>query len=101
MVGEKSTSPSNLWEVDYITPNLWKCGIHNPPPPKQKENLWNGIYHTLNFLKPIKLPKVSLKNQSKSQKNHKVENPIVLDFKWENLHSEYIIWYALVYIFFF
>jgi hypothetical protein len=28
-----------------------------------------------------------------------MENPIVLDSKWVNLHSEYIIWYTLVYIF--
>jgi hypothetical protein len=39
-------------------------------------------------------------NYSKSQKNHKPENSIVLDSKWVNLHNEYIIWYALVYIFF-
>jgi hypothetical protein len=38
----------------------------------------------------------SLKNHSKSQKNHKMENLILLDSTWVDLHSEYIIWYALV-----
>ena len=40
-----------------------------------------------------------MKNCSKSQKNHKIENPIVLDSKWVDLHSEHIMWYALVYFF--
>ena len=32
----------------------------------------------LNFSKPVKLPpNAVLKNHSKSQKNHKIENPIV------------------------
>ena len=44
-------------------------------------------------------PKVFLKNYSKSQKNHKMENPIVLDSKWVDLHSEHIIWYILVFFF--
>ena len=78
---KKSTSPPHLWGVNYIIPQLW-----------------NGLYHPLNFSKPVKLsPKAVLKNHSKSQKNHKMENPIVLDSKWVDLHSEYIIWYALVY----
>jgi hypothetical protein len=38
----------------------------------------------------------SLKNHSKSQKNHKIENTILLDSTWVDLHSEHIIWYALV-----
>ena len=38
----------------------------------------------------------SLKNHSKSQKNHKMKNLILLDSTWVDLHSEYIIWYALV-----
>jgi hypothetical protein len=37
-----------------------------------------------------------LKNHSKSQKNHKIENLILLDFTWVDLHSEHIISYALV-----
>ena len=80
---KNSISPPQLLGVDYITPNLW-----------------NGLYYPLNFLKSVKLPpKAFSKNHSKSQKNHKIENPIVLDSKWVDLHSEYIIWYALVYFF--
>ena len=33
----------------------------------------------------------SLKNHSKSQKNHKMENLILLDSTWVDLHSEHII----------
>ena len=38
----------------------------------------------------------SLKNHSKSQKNHKIENTILLDSTWVDIRSEYIIWYTLV-----
>ena len=77
---KKSISPPNLWGLEYITPNLW-----------------NSLYHPLNFSKPVKLPPKSvLKNHSKSQKNHKIKNSIVLDSKWVDLHNEYIIWYILV-----
>jgi hypothetical protein len=34
----------------------------------------------------------SLKNHSKSQKNRKMENLILFDSIWVDLHSEYIIW---------
>jgi hypothetical protein len=38
--------------------------------------------HPLDFLKQDKSPsKAVLKNHSKSQKNHKMENPIALDSK--------------------
>ena len=81
----KSLYHPQLCMVDYITPNIW-----------------NGLNHPLNFPKPVKLPpKAVSKNHSKSQKNHKMENPIVLDSKWVDLHSEYIIWYALVYFFYY
>jgi hypothetical protein len=40
-----------------------------------------------------------LKNHNKSQKNRKMENPIALYLEWVNLHSEHIIWYAVVHIF--
>jgi hypothetical protein len=40
-----------------------------------------------------------LKNYNKSQKNHKMKNQIVLDFKLVVLHSEHTIWNALVHIF--
>ena len=38
----------------------------------------------------------SLKNYSKLQKNHKIKNPILLDFTWVDIRIEYIIWYILV-----
>jgi hypothetical protein len=38
----------------------------------------------------------SLKNHSKSQNNHKIENPILLNSTWVDLHTEHIIWYTLV-----
>ena len=41
-----------------------------------------------------------LKNHSKSHKNHKIEILILFDSTWVNLHSTYIIWYALVQIFY-
>jgi hypothetical protein len=69
--------------LEYITPNLW-----------------NSLYHPLNFSKPVKLPLKSVsKNHSKSQKNHKMKNSIVLDSKWVDLHCEHIIWYALIHFF--
>ena len=37
-----------------------------------------------------------LKNHSKSQKNHKIENLILLDSTWVDLYSEHIIWYVLI-----
>jgi hypothetical protein len=37
-----------------------------------------------------------LKNHSKSQKNQKIKNLILLDYTWVDLHSGHIIWYALV-----
>ena len=50
-------------------------GIHNPQPMK-----WSIL--PLNFPKSVKLPtKAVLKNHSKSQKNHKIKNSIVLDSK--------------------
>jgi hypothetical protein len=47
-------------------------------------------------------PEAVLKNHSKSQKNHKMKNQIVLDFKLVVLRTEHTIWNALVlwYIFF-
>ena len=77
----------------YLTPSPIVVGLHNLQFMKQ----------SISFLDLFKtgqiIPKAVLKNHSKSQKNHKIENPIVLDSKWVDLHSEYIIWYALVYFF--
>jgi hypothetical protein len=61
-------------EKVYFTPKLW--GWNTSPPTYE-----NGFLPP-NFLKQDKsLPKTVFKNHSKSQKNHKMENPIVLDSK--------------------
>jgi hypothetical protein len=44
-------------------------------------------------------PEAVLKNHSKSYKNHKMKNQIVLDFKLVVLHSEHTIWNTLVHVF--
>jgi hypothetical protein len=44
-------------------------------------------------------PEVVLKNHNKSQKNHKMKNQIVLDFKLVVLRSEHTIWNTLVHLF--
>jgi hypothetical protein len=70
---KKSTSPPKLWGLKHITPNLWK---------------W--FFYPLNFLKRVKSPlEAILKKHNKSQKNHKMENPIVLDYKWVHLHNDH------------
>jgi hypothetical protein len=51
-----------------------RVGTHHPQPMKTD-------FYPLNFLKQNTSPKAVLKNHSKSQKNHKMENPIVLDSK--------------------
>jgi hypothetical protein len=54
----------------------------------------------MNFLKRDKPPpEAVLKNHSKSQKNHKIKNQIVLDFKLVALRGEHTIWNTLVHIF--
>ena len=37
-----------------------------------------------------------LRNHSKSQRNYKIENLILLDSTWVDLYSEHMIWYNLV-----
>jgi hypothetical protein len=60
----------------------------------------NGFFTPLNFLKQDKSPPAAvLKNHSKSQKNHKMKNQIVLDLKLVVLRSEHTIWDTLVHIF--
>jgi hypothetical protein len=54
----------------------------------------------MNLLKQDKSPTEAVfKNHSKPQKNHKMKNQIVLDFKLVVLRSEHIIWNTLVHIF--
>jgi hypothetical protein len=61
--GKKSISPPHLWGLDYITPQPMKQSISPPELCKTGQ------------ITPITV----LKNHNKSQKNHKMENPIVLD----------------------
>jgi hypothetical protein len=105
-------------EKVYLTPPSIEGGLLHVP------TMYRLLYPT-NFTKPVKLRQAvfgrwicysnislatvpfvlsfplfisveSLKNHSKSQKNHKIENIILLDSTWVDLHSEHIIWYALV-----
>ena len=73
-------------------PLTYGGGWHNPP-------TYETVSTTPELFKTgqITPPKSVLKNDSKSEKNYKMENPIVLDSEWVDLHSKYIIWYALVY----
>jgi hypothetical protein len=68
-------------------------GTHHPQPMK------------LDFLPPELsktgqiTPEAVFKNHNKSQKNHRMKNQIVLDFKLVVLRSEHTIWNTLVHIF--
>jgi hypothetical protein len=64
-VWKKSTSPPNLWGLEHITPQPMKMGF-----------LPSELSKTGQIT-----PEIVLKNHNKSQKNHKIENPIVLDSK--------------------
>jgi hypothetical protein len=72
------------YETVCSTPELFKTGQITPT------RLWN---RGVSFLF---ISAESLKNHSKSQKNYKIENLILLDSTWVDIYSEYIIWYALV-----
>jgi len=61
----------NLYKTSISSLSAIEGGLHNPQPMKRSIS-------PLNFSKQVKLlPKTVLKNHSKSQKNHKIENPIV------------------------
>jgi hypothetical protein len=74
--GKKSTS-STTYEGWKATPLIYQNGF---------------LTSELSKIGQI-TPKAVLKNHTKSQKNHKMENSIMLDSKWVYLHNEYIIWY--------
>jgi hypothetical protein len=74
-----------------------RAGTHHPP---TAQPMKMDFFTPLNFLKQDKSPPAAvLKNHSKSQKNHKMKNQIVLDLKLVVLRSEHTIWNALVHIF--
>jgi hypothetical protein len=65
-----------------------RVGTHHPP------TYENGFFTPeLSKNRANHPPEVVLKNNSKSQKNHKMENPTVFDSKGVHLHNEHIIWY--------
>ena len=67
-------------------------GIHNPP-------TYETVYITpWTFQNRSNYPLNQFwKIIVNHKKNHKIENPIVLDSKWVELYIEHIIWYALVF----
>jgi hypothetical protein len=68
-----STARCSLQIEKKSTPPPTYEGWNTSPPPMKR------TFYPLNFLKQDKSPpKTVLKNHSKSQKNHKMENPIVL-----------------------
>jgi hypothetical protein len=72
--GDSKRSPWILGKSP-LHPQPMRVGTHHPQPMKMK-------LLPLNFLKQDKsTPKAVLKNHSKSQKNNKMENSIVLDSK--------------------
>jgi hypothetical protein len=62
-------------EKVYITPSPMGVGLHNPQP--MKLSISPPELCKTDQITPIAV----LKNHSKSQKIHKMENQIVLDFK--------------------
>ena len=92
--------------VVYFTPKLSKTGQITPSGGFGWRFCYSNTILSFSFLfistKSLKNHSKSqknhkIKNHSKSQKNHKMKNLIVLDSKWVDLHSEHIIWYALIY----
>jgi hypothetical protein len=82
------------WEKS-ISPPTYEAGTHH------LSTYENRFFTPLNFIKQDKSPpKAVLKNHNKSQKNHKMKDQIVLDFKLVVLRSESIIWNVLVHILF-
>jgi hypothetical protein len=71
--GDKAIQPKLPMEKVYFTPQPMRVRTHHPQPMKMD-------FYPLKFLKQDKSPpKAVLKNYSKSQKNHKMENPTMLD----------------------
>jgi hypothetical protein len=83
--------------VVYLTPKLWNGLIYLHELSKTvyfaPGQFWTAVcYNNHGFATVTE----SLKNHSKSQKNRKMENSILLDSTWVDLHNEHIIWCALV-----
>jgi len=110
--------PHFIWEKVYITPSTIQGGLLHPLNYKTGySTLWTFQKRSNNPLKWfwwwfcyidvvlsfsfLLISVESLKNYSKSQKNHKMENSILLDSAWVDLNSKNIIWYYLVQSFYY
>jgi hypothetical protein len=88
------------YETVYLTPRTFQNRSNYPTYGFRTMIYYSNIGFLFCLFPFLFISVESLKNHSKSQKNHKMKNLILLDFTWVDLHSEHIIWYALVQSFF-
>jgi hypothetical protein len=95
MVRKKFTLPPSIFAKVRFSSLNSKIGQNTPlkksfvlPSWPCYKQFWRQFYLFLFILIE------SLKNYSKSQKNHKIKNSILLDFTWVDLHREYIICFS-------
>ena len=86
-------------EKFYVTPPTIGSWLLNPPPikssiPHPNLSKTRQITHSSGFGGWFYLFYLFISNES--SKNHKMENPILLDSTWVELHSEHITWYVLI-----
>jgi hypothetical protein len=85
------------FRVDYFTPQTIKSDFLSPKLSKTGQiTSSSGFQRWLCLFLILLIFAESLKNHSKSQKNYKMENLILLDSTWVDLYNEHIIWSALV-----
>ena len=94
-LSRKSAFPPKLQNRAKHLPQLLKPFIL-PPWPCYKQ-FWIRFWLFLFYLFRLNLWKIIVNHR----KNHKIENPILLDFTWVGLHSKHIIWYVLVQSFYY
>jgi hypothetical protein len=75
---EWNTSPPQLWNRINYPPNF------SEPDKSPPEVVWNSGFATVTvvWIFSFFISVETLKNHNKSQKNHKIENPILLDSTW-------------------
>jgi hypothetical protein len=102
LAAKKVHLPQLLWKSVFPP---WTIKPDKSPPWTFKTVRFTSLTGYKRFLKAVLsfyflfISAEHLKNHSKSQKNHKIENPILLDSTRVDLHSEHIIWYALIHFF--